>query len=102
MDLEKEYNKETGLVSYDKINCEYNTRYVEWLEEKIEKLRLNHSPIQLENLKVNWLPFVKPNFNLFIELCNKKKCLCLYNDGTKIPFHHKNHPLAIMTHFTKI
>lgn len=28
----------------------------------------------------------------FTELCKKKKCLCKFDDGTQIPFHHKNHP----------
>lgn len=53
-------------------------------------------------LAVNWLPFGRENADKFTELCKKKKCLCKFDDGTQIPFHHKNHPLAIMTHFAEI
>jgi hypothetical protein len=35
--LEQEYEKETGLKAYHESGGHYKTKYVEWLEAKIEK-----------------------------------------------------------------
>lgn len=40
MDLEQEFEKETGFEVYDKTNVKYNGAYVEWLESRIEQLTL--------------------------------------------------------------
>lgn len=40
MDLEQQFNKETGRKSYNTINCCYDGYYVEWLEERIKQLTI--------------------------------------------------------------
>tara|TARA_R110002051_G_scaffold224048_1_gene287240 strand:+ start:3001 stop:3300 length:300 start_codon:yes stop_codon:yes gene_type:complete len=39
MNLEQEFNKETGHNSYDTVNCHYTGHYVEWLESKLEAIK---------------------------------------------------------------
>lgn len=40
MNLEQEFEKETGFEVYDKTNVKYNGAYVEWLESRIEQLTI--------------------------------------------------------------
>ena len=47
INLQEEFKKETKETAYDLCYLKYNEYYVEWLEAKIEQLRLNDVSVSL-------------------------------------------------------